>query len=105
MAPDLPEHGRLVEGADFEMRLNVYVKPHSKETCLLAEPDGSLVMKVSASPTKGKANREIVKWLSKQLQIPSSHVQIVSGVRSKKKIVQISGPEEREILRRLGISI
>jgi hypothetical protein len=105
MEPDLSEHGRPVEGADFEMRLSVYVKPFSKETCLLAEPDGTLIMKVNASPTKGKANREIVKWLSKQLQIPSSHVQIISGVRSKKKIVQIFGPEEKEILRRLGISI
>ncbi|MFH0848989.1 MAG: DUF167 domain-containing protein [archaeon] len=87
------------------MRLTVYVKPLSKETRLLSEPDGTLIMNVAAPPTKGKANREIVKWIARNLKKPSSHVRIISGLRSSTKIIEISGVDEAELARYLGIKI
>jgi uncharacterized protein YggU (UPF0235/DUF167 family) len=76
------------------MRLELHVKPLSRETRPLSESDGTLVMNVGVSPSKGKANREIVKWISKKLQIPSNQVQITSGLRSKWKIIEIFGINE-----------
>lgn len=87
------------------MRLEVYVKPLSRETRLLSEPDGTLIMNVGAPPSKGKANREIVKWISKKLEIPSAQVQITSGLRSNRKTIEILGIDETELTRRLGIRI
>lgn len=85
------------------MRLLIYVKPLSRETKLLSEPDGTFTMYVAAPPEKGKANREIVKWLSKKLRKPSSQVRIIAGVYSNKKIVEILGVEEVELARILEI--
>ena len=40
-------------------------------------------------PVKGEANKEIIKKLSKHFQIPASSIQIKSGHKSKRKIVEI----------------
>jgi len=79
------------------VRLTIFVKTQKNETKLFSEPDGALTMHVSAPPTKGKANREIVKWLAKKLRTPASSIQLIAGVHSPTKIVQITGMTEAEI--------
>ena len=93
-------HRRLVSNG---VRLTVHVKPLRNETKLLCEPDGTLTFHVAAPPVKGKANREIVRWLSKRLRIPSSNVQLVAGFHSNLKVIEITGMTEAEITAVLGI--
>ena len=85
------------------VRFTVHVKPLRNETQLLCEPDGTLTMHVAAPPVKGKANREIVRWLSKRLRTSSSNVQIVVGIHSNVKVIEITGISEAEIAAALGI--
>ena len=85
------------------VRLTVHVKPLRNETKLLCEQDGTLTMHVAAPPVKGKANREIVRWLSKRLRISSSNVQLVAGFHSNVKVIEITGMIEAEIAAALGI--
>jgi uncharacterized protein len=42
---------------------------------------------VTVPPIKGKANSELLKLLSKFFQIPRSHIVILSGETSQKKII------------------
>jgi uncharacterized protein len=84
-------------------RLTIFVKPLKNETKLFSEPDGTLTMHVAAPPTKGKANREIVKWLSKTLGTPSSNVQLIAGFHSSMKMIEITGMTEVEVVSALGI--
>jgi len=93
-------HRRLVSNG---VRLTVHVKPLRNETKLLCEPDGTLTFHVAAPPVKGKANHEIVRWLSKRLRIPSSNVQLVTGFHSNLKVIEITGMTEVEITAVLGI--
>src|SRR5208337_5627606 len=86
------------------VRLTLNVKALRSETKLLCEPDGTLTMHVAAPPVKGKANREIVKWLSKKLRTSSSNVQLVAGFHSKVKVIEIIGMTEAEIAQALGIN-
>ena len=86
------------------MRLVVYVKPKSRETRLLSEPDGTFIMHVAAPPTKGEANREIVKWISKRLGKSSSEIRIIAGFRSNRKIIEIFGINKAEFSKAIGIS-
>jgi hypothetical protein len=79
------------------------VKPLRSETKLFCEPDGTLTIHVAAPPMKGKANREIVRWLSKTLRTSSSNVQLVAGLYSNVKVIQITGMTEAEIAAALGI--
>lgn len=86
------------------VRLTVHVKPLSSETKLLCDPDGTLTMHVAAPPAKGKANREIVKWMCKKLRRPSSHVRIVVGLHSNSKVIEILGINEEGLATALGIA-
>jgi uncharacterized protein (TIGR00251 family) len=81
----------------------VHVKPLASETKMLCEPDGTLTIRVAAPPVKGKANREIVRWLSKSLGISSSNVKLVTGLHSNAKVIEITGMTEAEIAAVLGI--
>lgn len=49
-----------------------------------------LIVRVKAPPTKGKANKAVVKVLSKYF---NADVRIVSGATSRKKIVAIEAAE------------
>jgi hypothetical protein len=66
------------------------------------EPDGAVTMRVHAPPVKGKANREIVKWLSKKLRRPTSQIRIVAGTRSNLKTVEIGGMDGKSFLEAIG---
>ena len=85
------------------VRLTIFVKTLKNETKLFSEPDGTLTMHVAASPTKGKANREIKKWLSRMLETPSSNVQLITGFHSTMKTIEIAGMTEVEVASALGI--
>jgi hypothetical protein len=85
------------------VRLTLNVKSLRSETKLLCEPDGTLTIHVAAPPMKGKANHEILRWLSKTLRTSSSNVQVVAGVHSNVKVIEITGMPEAEITAILGI--
>ena len=86
------------------VRLTIFVRPLKNETKLIVEPDGTLMMHVAAPPVKGKANREIIKWLAKKLGTPSSNVQLIAGSQSNMKTIEIVGFTETEIAKVLGIA-
>ena len=79
------------------------MKPLRNETKLFCEPDGTLTIHVAAPPMKGKANREIVRWLSKRLRTSSSNVRLVAGFYSNVKVIEITGMTEAEVAAVLGI--
>ena len=69
-------------------KIEIKVVPNSDmEEIIEAEP---LVIKVKEPPTKGKANKAVVRLLSKYF---NANVRIVSGTKSRRKIVEI---EEKE---------
>lgn len=48
-------------------------------------------LKIAAPPTEGKANRELIEFLSKILDISKSHIAIEKGLTSHRKLVAIKG--------------
>jgi len=46
-------------------------------------------MHVMATPTDGKANREIVRWLAKRFRRPSSEIRLIGGLHSRTKIIAV----------------
>jgi hypothetical protein len=80
------------------IRITIEVAPNAKQTRILLERDGSITMRVHAPPAKGKANREIVKWLSKKLGMPSSRIRTIAGLLSDLKTIEIIGVDETGFL-------
>lgn len=56
---------------------------------LLEISKNQITIGLEAKPVKGEANKEIIKKLSKHFQIPASSIQIKSGHKSKRKMVEI----------------
>lgn len=52
-----------------------------------------ILVGLTSMPKKGAANRELTKKLAKYFGLSSSQVRIISGLRSRKKIVEIENQE------------
>jgi uncharacterized protein YggU (UPF0235/DUF167 family) len=53
-------------------------------------PDGSFRIKTTTAPEKGRANEDVVDILADHFRVPRSHVEIIAGHTSAKKIVKIT---------------
>lgn len=73
------------------MRIRVRVKPGAHEEKVSREPDGSLLVSVTARAQEGKANAAVVKAVAKALHVSKSSVRIVSGLSSRTKTLEVSG--------------
>lgn len=51
--------------------------------------DGCYKIRLKASPVDGKANAELIKWLTKQFGVTHFDVNIKTGVTSRNKTVEI----------------
>jgi len=51
-------------------------------------------------PEKGKANKELIKFLSKLFEVSSANISILSGKTSKIKIISISN-YKKEVIEKL----
>ena len=70
------------------MKIQVKVKPSSKTEELSREGD-SFIIKVKESPKEGKANQAVIKLLAQHFGVPQSQVRILSGLRSRTKIIGV----------------
>lgn len=72
------------------MKITVQVKTNSKKEGVLAMEDGSFQVRVNVPPIEGRANERIRELLADHFDIPKSHVEILSGLKGKKKIIEIN---------------
>ncbi len=84
--------------------LRVIVKPNSKKKELIAEKNPySIIINLAGPAKEGKANTELVKRLSKLLKISTSSIKLVSGHKSREKILLIDGLNAEEVEKKLAI--
>lgn len=70
--------------------LSLKVTPNSLKTEIVWEiEDWTLKLKAKWVPEKWKVNEEIVKFLSKTLEIDKSKIKIISGETSRQKLFKI----------------
>jgi len=74
----------LIEDRDGVF-LRVLVKPRAKENRIAGAEGDYLVVEVKASPARGEANRELLKFLRKELNV--SQIAIIKGMKSREKIL------------------
>jgi len=78
-------------------RIVVRVQPNASENEVIRFKDGVLFMRISALPIKGKANQELIKFLSDILGVSRSHLTIEKGMTSKRKVIGVSGLTQRQV--------
>ena len=80
---------------DFSF-LNVKVIPGASKSGIVEVKDGTLKMRIAAVPEDGKANEELRSFLAKALKLPKRDIAIVSGEKSRLKILRLpSSARER----------
>jgi len=87
-----------------EARISVKVSPNAPKNQVLGFSDGILRVKIAAPPVRGKANRELVAFLSQFLGVSQSSLAIVGGHTGRHKTVAVSGLSQQELLGRLQSS-
>ena len=71
--------------------LRLVIQPGAKKTEVSGQLGERLKIRVSSPPVDGKANKELIKFLSKQIGISKSKVKIIRGEQSRQKDVFIAG--------------
>ncbi|HEY4711716.1 MAG TPA: DUF167 domain-containing protein [Dehalococcoidia bacterium] len=71
------------------MKIQVKVKPGAKTEEVSREGD-SFIVKVKEPPREGKANQAVIKLLAAHFGVPQSQVRILSGFRSRNKVIELA---------------
>jgi uncharacterized protein len=74
-----------IQGLEFQL----HVLPRAKRSELAGLHNGALKMRITAPPVDDAANRAIVEFFSRLLNIPKSSIQILAGAKSRDKKIQI----------------
>jgi len=82
-------------------KISLLVHPNAARNEVVGFTDGVLLVKISAPPVKGKANRELIAFLSQTLAVGKGTLTIVKGHTSRNKLIAIDGLSQEEIIRRL----
>ncbi len=74
-----------------DLIIEVKVKTKAKQDQVLVQGDGQLKVAIAAHPHNGKANSQLIKFLSKIFGAPQKNIKIIRGEKSKNKLISISG--------------
>jgi uncharacterized protein (TIGR00251 family) len=69
--------------------LDISVVPASGQQKVMIDTQGRLKCCLKSAPEKGRANAELVKFISKSLGCPQEDVEIIGGEISRKKRLKI----------------
>jgi len=86
----------------FKAEISVRVHPNSARNEVVGITDGVWQMRVSAPPVKGKANKELIAFLSRLLGVGKSRIGIIRGHTARNKVITISGLSQKDIVKRLS---
>jgi len=70
------------------MKIYVKVKPKSGKQEIVEFGDFRYLVYLKSAPENNKANIELLKVLSKHLGVPSTRIQIKSGMTNNEKILE-----------------
>lgn len=79
----------MTKGAsEILVKITVKIQPNAKKSEIVGREGDVLKIRIKAPPVEGKANDELIRFLSKEWKIPKSEIKIVYGKTGKLKIVE-----------------
>lgn len=85
-----------------EAKISLRVHPGATRNEVVGFADGVWRVKISAPPVKGKANKELIAFLSQLLGVSQSRLTILKGHTTRNKVVAIEGLSQEEVIKRLS---
>ena len=83
------------------VELDVRVIPRARKTEVAGLRDQAVLIRLAAMPVEGAANDALVAFVAEWLAVPRRAVQILSGERSRRKRLSVTGVTANAIRVRL----
>lgn len=87
---------------DKHTKISIKVQPNAGRNEVIGLTNGVWRIKIAAPPDKGKANKELIDFLSDILGQRKDHIDIIKGQTSHNKLVTIEGLTQAEVDTRLS---
>jgi uncharacterized protein len=92
----------IVQDGQNGVVLTVHVQPKASRTEYVGIHGNALKIRVSAPPSDGAANDELIRFLADCCAVPPRSISIHAGAKSRAKRVLIKGITSRTVLARLA---
>lgn len=79
----------LIEKKPY-LRIKVLPKSAKNEVVEIMD-DETIKIRIKAPPEKGKANKELIRFLSQKLNMPTDQISIISGKTEALKLIKLHG--------------
>lgn len=76
--------------------LNLKIIPNSSRNDIVVLND-VVKVKITAQPVEGKANKALIEFLSKELRIPKTSIEIVRGISGKEKTLLFRSFDDEKV--------
>ena len=90
-----------IESCHYTTVIELRVQPNAAKNEVVEFSNGVFRVRVAAPPVKGKANKELVAFLSKALDLGRDSLTIVKGHTSHNKVIAVAGLSQEEVVKRL----
>ena len=93
-----------VEPAPTGCRILIHAQPRASRSELAGCHGDALKVRLRAPPVDGAANEELRRFLAERLGVPAGAVRLLRGESGRRKVVEVTGLDPVEAIRRLGLS-
>ena len=69
--------------------INLKISPNASKNEIIKTDDGIFKIKITAQPVDGKANKALIEFLSKNLKVPKTSIEILKGHSGKEKTLLV----------------
>ncbi|HAK58788.1 MAG TPA: YggU family protein [Nitrospiraceae bacterium] len=77
--------------------LAIRIQPRAAKNEVVRMEGGAIKIRLTAPPVEGAANEALVKFLSGAFNRPRADIAIVSGMKSRSKVVRIEGISDEDV--------
>jgi len=85
-----------------QARLSVRVTPRSSKDEVIGVVDGTLHVRVTAPPDRGRANAAVCMLVARALGVPKSSVSVARGTTARHKVLIVDGMDDEAVTAELG---
>src|SRR5215210_2221932 len=94
-----------IESTPTGVTIRVCVAPRASTSKVVGVHNGAIKVALTAPPVQGAANKALVQFLAKALQVPKGSVTLASGEASRHKVVAVVGVDAQTAWRRLSAKL
>jgi uncharacterized protein len=86
----------------YTTRLEVYIQPRASKSEVAGMHDGIIKIRIAAPAVENAANEALIDFVAAALGVSKRSVRIVSGRTSRRKVLEIDGVTDEELVAKLN---